>query len=667
MDIEEAKREIKPRLREYVESVTARSKGRDKYICPLCGSGTGKGRTGAFSIQTGGERWKCFACGESGDIFDLIGHIYTESNAGAQIGIACGLFGIELEVGQKQAKIRQGASKPAKQITSASAYAYTHTHTEEEQEQDLSAFFLEAHSNIGKTDYPGKRGISQEMIDRFQLGYIAAWRHPKAPAQAEATPRLIIPTGAGSYVARDTRDNVPEAQEDYKKQKVGQARLLNVEALKGATRPIFIVEGELDAISIVQVGGEAVALGSISMVRSFLDAVARLRPRCPFIIALDNEADKPQVNKATEALEAGLERAGLASYRYNPCGRYKDANEALQADSAGLRAAVRAIASEVEDFSKAEEAARLERHLQTSALYLLDAFIDGIAESAQTRAIPTGFWRLDKALDGGLYEGLYILGAISSLGKTTLAMQIADQIAASGQDVLIFSLEMPRAELIAKSISRQTIELTRKQGIDSKNAKTARGITSGARYENYSNEEKELIESAIQEYKRYADHLYIHEGIGTIGVEQVRAVVAEHVRITGNRPVIVVDYLQILSPYNERATDKQNTDKAVLELKRISRDFKIPVIGISSFNRANYKEAVTMEAFKESGAIEYSSDVLIGLQLEGAGKKDFDVNAAKSANPRKVEAIILKNRNGKTGSKLAYSFYAMFNYFKEEP
>ncbi len=59
-----------------------------------------------------------------------------------------------------------------------------------------------------------------------------------------------------------------------------------------------------------------------------------------------------------------------------------------------------------------------------------------------------------------------------------------------------------------------------------------------------------------------------------------------------------------------------------MELKRISRDFKTPVIGISSFNRDNYNNAVSMQSFKESGAIEYSSDILIGLQNKGAGEKD---------------------------------------------
>ena len=70
-----------------------------------------------------------------------------------------------------------------------------------------------------------------------------------------------------------------------------------------------------------------------------------------------------------------------------------------------------------------------------------------------------------------------------------------------------------------------------------------------------------------------------------------------------------------------------------------------------------------MEAFKESGDIEYSTDVLIGLQFSGVGQKDFDINEAKKQTPREVEAVILKNRNGATGDTLHYAYYSMFNKF----
>ena len=264
--------------------------------------------------------------------------------------------------------------------------------------------------------------------------------------------------------------------------------------------------------------------------------------------------------------------------------------------------------------------------------------MDGISESVNTEVIPTGFEVLDNMLDGGLYEGLYGIGAISSLGKTTFALQMADQIASQGHEVLVFSLEMSRNELIAKSISRNTFRRVNQSGGNIQHAKTTRGIMSCKKYSSYCQAEKELIRASINDYEKIAGNIFIREGIGDVTAETIAEQVREHIESGHRPPVVIVDYLQILSPKNEKWTDKQNTDSAVLTFKRLSRDYKIPVIVISSFNRENYSVRVSMQAFKESGAIEYSTDVLIGLQLKGVGNKNFDIDQAKSKNPREVEA-----------------------------
>lgn len=647
MDRQEARDQLKGQLRAYVESITSKSKGANMYVCPLCGSGTGSHSTGAFSIK-GGTSWKCFSCNKGGDIFDLIGEYEGIADHSEQLKRAGELFGITIDSYRATAQedFREYQNQPKNE-----QYTHSNIHT-----ADYTQFFLQANRDIGKTSY--HRGLSIETLNRFKIGYVESWRHPKAP-NAPASPRLIIPTSKESYLARDTRDQIPEEQKPYTKSKVGSIHLFNAKALQTATKPIFIVEGELDALSIIEVGGEAVALGTTTKVKSLLELLKTKKPEQPLIIALDNDEAG---EKAYRELSEGLKGLSIPFYRLNPAGEYKDANEALQGNREALRQAV----EEAEHIQDEAEQAQREAYLNTSTAHYLQSFIDGIADSVNTPYIPTGFKKLDAVLDGGLYEGLYIVGAISSLGKTTLITQIADQIAQAGQDVLIFSLEMARAEIMAKSISRHTLQQVLSSGGDIRNAKTTRGITTGKRYEGYNKTERELINGAIVAYSQYAGHIYISEGIGDIGAEQIRETVKQHTLFTGNTPVVIIDYLQILAPYSERATDKQNTDKAVMELKRISRDFKTPVIGISSFNRANYSVAVTMEAFKESGAIEYSSDVLIGLQLKGAGKKDFDANEAKKKSPREIELVILKNRNGSTGDKLGYRYYPLFNYFEEE-
>ena len=647
MDRQEAREQLKGQLRAYVEGITKKSKGANMYVCPLCGSGTGNHSTGAFSIKDG-TSWKCFSCNEGGDIFDLIGKYEGIQDHSEQLKRAGELFGITIDSYRATAQedFREYQNQPK---TEQDTHKSIHT-------ADYTQFFLKANKDIEKTTY--HRGISLETLNRFKIGYVENWRHPKAP-NAPASPRLIIPTSKESYLARDTREDIPEEQKPYSKSKVGSIHIFNAKALQTATKPIFIVEGELDALSIIEVGGEAVALGTTTKVKSLLEILKTTKPEQPLIISLDNDEAG---EKAYKELSEGLQGLSIPYYRLNPAGEHKDANEALQSDREALKQAV----EEAEHIQDEAEQAQREAYLNTSTAYYLQSFIDGIADSVNTPYIPTGFKRLDAVLDGGLYEGLYIVGAISSLGKTTLITQITDQIAQAGQDVLIFSLEMARTEIMAKSISRHTLQQVLNNGGDIRNAKTTRGITTGKRYESYSKAERELINGAIVAYSQYSNHIYISEGIGDIGAEQIRETVKQHILFTGNTPVVVIDYLQILAPYSERATDKQNTDKAVMELKRISRDYKTPVIGISSFNRANYSVAVSMEAFKESGAIEYSSDVLLGLQLKGAGEKNFDANEAKKKSPREIELVILKNRNGSTGDKLGYKYYPLFNYFEEE-
>jgi len=561
---------------------------------------------------------------------------------------------------------------------------YTHTHTDvythnEAEEQDYSAYYEACKGKLPETDYT--RGLSPETLRRFSFGFDPAWRHPKAPKMKES-PRLIIPTSPYSYLARhaSAEDFINYRGEKENKSKVGRIHIFNLEALRDSSRPTFIVEGEIDAASIVDVGGSALALGSVSYKDLFLRELDRIiresgKPTQPIIIALDNDTAG---SKCAEDLAAELSKRGLSSYRRNPCGEYKDANEALMMNRDSLAAEVKRAEGIAEEAAEEER----EAYLSTSAGAHLQDFLNGITESANTDAIPTGFPLLDRVLDGGLYEGLVAIGGISSLGKTSLIMQVSDQIAAAGYDVLIFSLEMSRTQLMSKSISRHTIQLTKAKGIDPRNAKTSRGITTGKRYSNYNSSELKLIQEAIQAYSEYADRIFIQEGVGDITVDRIRETVERHILITGGkwetnektgerrltggrRPLVVVDYLQIIAPHSDRATDKQAVDHAVLELKRISRDYKLPVIAISSFNRAGYKEAVTFEQLKESGSIEYSSDIVLGLQLAGAGKKDFDPTAAKRKNPREIELVILKNRDAAVGDKVAFNYYPMFNLFEE--
>lgn len=601
----------------------------------------------------------CFSCGADYSILDLIGIDYGLTDTAEIYKQAYSLYGLEVDSYRTTARedfkeVSTKSSTKPNNNTDTHNSIHTDTYTQAQPQEDFLAYYDKCGEALAESgySYTSLRGLTEATVKKYRLGLEKSFNKGTGGAVWEA---LIIPTGRHTYTARNTD---PEAEKKNRVRKVGHSVIFNTRALREAKKPIYIVEGELDALSIIDVGGEAVGLGSTANYRQLVAYLQKNKPEQPLIVALDNDTDG---QKTAEALVEELEKLQLTFYRLDPYNGKKDANEALTSDRGAFKKAI----EEADHIQEQELQEAKEAYLQTATASHIQDFINGIADSVNTPAIATGFPKLDKVLDGGLYEGLYICGAISSLGKTTLALQIADQIAQAGTDVLIFSLEMARSELMAKSISRLTLLDVIKNKGQVSNAKTTRGVTSGARYSKYSTEERELIQRAITAYSGYAGNIYINEGVGDIGVQEVRETIKKHILFTGRKPVVVIDYVQILAPAEVRATDKQNIDKAVLELKRISRDFKLPLIGISSVNRANYNTPISMEALKESGNLEFGSDVIWGLQLKGVGKKDFDVNEAKAKNPREVELVVLKNRNGATGGKVTFEYYPLFNYFTE--
>jgi len=618
-----------------------------------CLSGTHEDKKPSMSYDKTRQRAHCFSCKADYDIFDLyaIRHNLILGSREAFEGVYA-WAGISVD---KPTKTNDFISLTEKRPQVSEAQV------------DYQQFFSKAQSNISSSSsiaYLSKRGISKATAKQYGLGYIEDWQSPKALKGGKnppKTPRLIIPTGECSYTARDTRDNLTDEQKRYSKMKEGNTNVFNIKALEEES-PCFVVEGEIDALSFLELGHNAVALGSASNTNIFLKRLKALPKVCPLILALDSDESGTD---ATTKLKEGLQNLNvqfIASDEFY--GSYKDANEFLMQDKGSFQNKIKEALSTAIQAQLEEAEIKKSEYLNESASNYVSLLRAEINASRDAQLISTGFNKLDEVLGGGLFDGLCIIGAISSLGKTTLAIQIADYISSQGQDVLYISLEMSRYEIMAKSISKHTFLHTQKHGYHGCHAKFTRNIMIGSKYKGYEPSELEVIYQAGEAYKKDADRLWIIEGLGNIGATKIRELVSEHKQHTGNSPVVIVDYLQILAPY-EKLTEKQSIDKTVLELKHISRDFKTPVLAISSFNRQNYAAEANMTAFKESGGIEYSADVLIGLQLKGASDKNFDVDAAKQKKPREVELKILKNRNGETGATLDFRYNAGFNYFTE--
>lgn len=672
LDIE---RYIKERAAEYFK----RDRSGKGYICPICGSGGGANGTGITENKKSRGHFTCWgrgACFRNADIFQIIGLQYGLKDFNEQFDRACEIFRIDVDGGRPSATLR---TPPKNQTDNKNGG--NKSMNENEEVKDFTEFLRQAAANLSMTDY--YRGISVDTLKKFGVGFMPEWR---ANDKAPLTPRLIIPNDGGGYLARDTRASLTEAEAKYSKMRQGKTALFNSAALNQTSKPVFVVEGEIDALSIIDAGGEAVALCSVANINKLIEAIKERQSAgvkiMPLIICMDNDSPGEVARKN---IDSALKNIDFFSYVHmalpESC---KDANEFLMKDRVKFMEWVKSgkkldfTASKEENQQEAEKAEAVERERFESegGANIVNEFANFVLKNKSGGGITTGFENLDKLLDGGLYPGLYVFGAISSLGKTTFIMQTADSIAKSGRGVLIFSLEMSKFELIAKTLSRMSFIKSLEKYQSPVYAKTTRSVLLG-RYDNEI--DSKIIAEAMQDYSDWGSNIHITEGIGNIGVAEIKAKIEEFKKFRNKAPVVVIDYLQILAPFDLKMTDKQNVDKNILELKRLSRDFDIPILGISSFNRENYNAPVSMASFKESGAIEYSSDVLIGLQYEGWDFEESETEQArtkrlrrlrndlwqraKSLSSQDIQLKILKNRNG-IKSDLLFDFFPAFNYFR---
>ena len=282
----------------------------------------------------------------------------------------------------------------------------------------------------------------------------------------------------------------------------------------------------------------------------------------------------------------------------------------------------------------------------------------------------TGYYNLD--LQQPLYPGLYLLGAISSLGKTTFTLQLADQAAALGQTVLYFSLEQSRMEMFSKSIARSFFETNRAQA-RANNSQSAYPTPSSMAIRRGHVSQMYPAEFT-GEINRYANavgnRMIMIDHMLTTTVEDIIGIVEQAISASNVPPLVIIDYLQIIAPtmVNGRLPDtKSAIDHIVHSLKLMQSQYNLPVIVVSSLNRANYMLPVDFESFKESGGIEYTADVVWGLQLAVLNDPDYQkeksiakqremIKKAKAEIPRSIELVCLKNRYGAIGNS-AYFLY----------
>ena len=660
MKAEEAKDEIKRRWRE----LWPHDKGRGKnagVICPLCGSGSGVHGSGIKEdTRKEGHLLKCFSggCGFAGDAITLL---ERETGGGYREAIEEGARRLSLSV--EWEKGSAAAYKPPAHIVRNRARndergaAYMNYH-EEAPAGDYSAFIEAARNGLNDERakaYLEGRGISIETAAVFSLGFVEAWGNP-ATGKTTKRARLIVPFADNAgYLARAVDDDDKGA-----KLNGGAVALFGcVDALQGGG-VCFLVEGWADCLSIIEAGKEngkdvsAIALNGAANARLLAETAERKGFSGFFVVALDN--DKAGA-AAAENLGAVLAEKGFPFSVVDICGGFKDENEFWQKDESGFSFAV--LEAHESAQAAAEKAARPDSLLE----YINGGGWREDVERGAANREKTGFPALDEWLGGGLYEGLFVLSGFPSLGKTSLVWEIAENVAADGCNVLFFALEMSKADMLAKSLSRRAYKNGR--DITSDDAQSKRELC--------ADEEKELLQDV-------GARLEVVEGSFGYGVETIRKRALQAKR-QGGRLCVFVDYLQAAADFKGGGSEFTAISDTAKAFRQMARALHCPIVCTSSTARNNYNSIVDYSCFYGSGGIESAADCAAGLQLaliysheykeagKGTGGKEKQaemIDKALDEDTRGVVLIGLKNRRGKMKKRVNFVFDARHCTFTEE-
>lgn len=245
------------------------------------------------------------------------------------------------------------------------------------------------------------------------------------------------------------------------------------------------------------------------------------------------------------------------------------------------------------------------------------------------RGVPTGFPQLDNLLAGLQKSDLIILAARPSMGKTSLALDIARQTATKHKtSVGIFSLEMSSQQLVDRMLAAQA-------GVNSWRLRTGK-ISSDDEYDRLQTGLAELSEAPI----------YIDDKPG-MTVLSMRSV-ARRLKMERDLGLVIIDYLQLITPSNFKASDSivQQVTEISRALKAMARELDVPVLALSQLSRAveQRRGRPRLSDLRDSGSIEQDADVVMFIHRED--KMNSDMGAEKT---NVAEILIEKHRNGPVG------------------
>ncbi|MDO8564409.1 MAG: replicative DNA helicase [bacterium] len=249
----------------------------------------------------------------------------------------------------------------------------------------------------------------------------------------------------------------------------------------------------------------------------------------------------------------------------------------------------------------------------------------------ELRGIPTGFKELDNKLAGFQKSDLIILAARPSMGKTSLALDIARQTAVNNKiPVGIFSLEMSSQQLVDRMLAAQS-------RVDAWKLRTGR-LTAADEF-NKIRDSLDILSTAP---------IFIDDQPGN-NILKMRSV-ARRLKSEKGIGLLIVDYLQLMMPTTTKNDNLvQQTSEISRSLKQLARELDVPVLALSQLSRAVEARGgkPRLSDLRDSGSIEQDADVVMFIHREDKYKED-------SNRPNIAEILIEKHRNGPTGKVELY-------------
>ncbi len=289
-------------------------------------------------------------------------------------------------------------------------------------------------------------------------------------------------------------------------------------------------------------------------------------------------------------------------------------------------------------------------------------------------AITTPFKGLDKILENALAEpSLNVIGGVPGSGKTTLMLAMADWfVRIHNRDVLYFNLEMTELNVFSKLISAHMLEMALSNKTSPQFVLSATDILNAVEYKSNNQQATNLFNQTLEDYSKYMPRLHVIDNLNGLTVDAIKSIVEKFTAKSGvsQPPVVIIDYLQLLSGKPNIPNDKAKMDNAVNVLNGLAHSTGSLIFAICALNRTGY-EMLGLSSLKESGAIEYQSSLVLMLNYAAVvdaaktpiSQKEFDL--AQQQNPRKMVLSVLKNRNGPSGGNVRLDFYPAYNTFRD--